>query len=70
MPYTVTIDSADASEIANKEKFLPAKYINPAGNNIMDYALDYFLPLIRGELNLVMEYGVPKHFAIHESVLK
>ena len=70
MPYTVTIDSADASKIANQEKFLPKKYINSAGNNIDDRALDYFLPLIQGELNLVMEHGIPKHFAIHESVLK
>ncbi len=70
MPYTVTIDSADASKIANQEKFLPKKYINSAGNNIDDRALEYFMPLIQGELNLVMEHGVPKHFAIHESVLK
>ena len=38
--------------------------------DIDDRALDYFLPLIQGELNLVMEHGIPKHFAIHESVLK
>lgn len=70
MPYTVVIDSADASEIANKEKFLPGSYINPAGNNITDAALNYFLPLIQGELNIVMDRGVPKHFTIQESVLK
>jgi len=70
MPYTVSIDSADAGKIANQEKFLPKKFINSAGNNITDQALEYFLPLIQGELNLVMEHGIPKHFAIHESVLK
>ncbi len=70
MPYTVTIETAEAKKIANQEKFLPKKYINSAGNNIRDFALDYFLPLIHGELNLVMEHGIPKHFAIHESVLK
>ncbi len=70
MPYTVAVETADASKIANQEKFLPKKYINSAGNNIETKALDYFLPLIQGELNLVMEHGVPKHFAIHESVLK
>ena len=69
-PYTITIDTADASEIANKEKFLPKKYINSAGNNIRDFAIDYFMPLIQGDLNLVTEHGIPKHFAIHESVLK
>ena len=70
MPYTVTIEVADASDIANKEKFLPKKYINSAGNNIRDFALSYFLPLIQGDLNLITEQGIPKHFALHESVLK
>ena len=70
MPYTVTIGTADAAEVANREKFLPEKYINSAGNNIRDFALSYFMPLIQGEQHLVMEHGVPKHFAIHESVLK
>lgn len=70
MPYTVVIDSADASEIANREKFLPANFITPAGNNITDAAMNYFLPLIQGELNIIMDRGVPKHFTIQESVLK
>ena len=70
MPYTVDIETADSADIANLEKFLPSKYINSAGNNINDIALPYFLPLIQGELNLVMENGLPKHFAIHESLLK
>lgn len=69
-PYTVVIEAADSIEVANREKFLPKKYINSAGNNIRDFALDYFKPLIQGELDLVMEHGVPKHFALHESVLK
>ena len=70
MPYTVVIESANANEIANNEKFLPKSYINSAGNNIRKFALNYFLPLIQGDLNLIKENGIPKHFAIHESVLK
>ena len=70
VPYTIVIETADSAGIANLEKFLPEKYINAAGNNIRDHALSYFLPLIQGELNLAMEHGVPKHFAIHESLLK
>ena len=70
IPYTYVIETADAKDIANKEKFLPKKYINSAGNNIRDFALRYFLPLIQGDLNLITENGIPKHFAIHESVLK
>lgn len=70
MPYTVVIESANSGDIANKEKFLPADFLTPSGNNIADGALSYFLTLIQGELNLVMEMGVPRHFTIQESVLK
>ncbi|MDE5861056.1 MAG: 6-phosphofructokinase [Ruminococcus sp.] len=70
MPYTIVIETADDYEIANNEKHLPKEYINSAGNNISDTAIPYFMPLIQGELNPIMSQGVPKHFAIHESVLK
>lgn len=70
MPYTVVIDSANASEIANNEKFLPKNFIVPSGNNISDAAMKYFLPLIQGELNIIMENGLPKHFTIQESLLR
>ncbi|MDE5854200.1 MAG: 6-phosphofructokinase, partial [Ruminococcus sp.] len=70
MPYTIVIETADASEIANKEKFLPDNFIAKSGNNISDTAVRYFLPLIQGELNIIMDRGIPKHFTIQESVLK
>jgi len=70
MPYTVVIESAESSEIANKEKFLPKDFVNSNGNNISKKALSYFVPLIQGELNIIMNHGVPKHFTIQESLLK
>ena len=70
MPYTVVMEPADASQIANREKFLPREFLTPAGNNISDKAMPYFLPLIQGVLNLQMHGGIPKHFTITESVLK
>lgn len=70
MPYTIVIETADAHEIANNEKKLPKKYISSAGNNIRDFALKYFLPLIQGDIDLITENGIPKHFTMHESVLK
>ncbi|MBR6580490.1 MAG: 6-phosphofructokinase [Ruminococcus sp.] len=70
MPYTVVIETTNAANIANNEKFLPDDFITPSGNNISENALKYFLPLIQGELNIIMEQGLPKHFAIQESVLK
>ncbi len=70
MPYTVVIEDADASLIANQEKMLPKEYLNAAQNNITDAAIDYFMPLIQGELNIKMNMGLPMHFMIQESVLK
>ena len=70
MPYTVVMEPADASQIANREKFLPREFLTPAGNNISDKAMPYFLPLIQGELNLQMHGGIPKHYTITESVWK
>ena len=70
MPYTVAIEAADASEIANKEKSLPRSFINKAGNNITQEAISYFMPLIQGELVIQMNHGIPAHFTIQESLLK
>ncbi|MCM1530068.1 MAG: 6-phosphofructokinase [Alistipes sp.] len=70
MPYTVVIETAVAADIANNEKFLPDRYISHFGNNMTEEALKYFLPLIQGELNIIMEKGLPKHFTIQESLLK
>ena len=70
MPYTVVTEPADAALIANREKFLPADFLTPAGNNISEKAMAYFLPLIQGEVNLIMHQGVPAHFMVQEAVLK
>ncbi len=69
-PYTVTIEPADAKNIANREKFLPSEFINEAGNNITEKALTYFMPLIQGESNLIMQNGLPQHFMIREDILR
>lgn len=62
VPYVVSIESADASKIANKEKFFPSEWINSQQNNVTDSAIEYFLPLIQGEVNVAMKNGMPCHF--------
>ena len=61
-PYLVTIETADTSLMANKEKFFPRKWINSAGNGVSDEAIKYFLPLIQGEVDVFMKNGMPRHF--------
>ena len=63
-PYTVIVDSVDASDIANKERFFPKEWINEKGNNVLDGAVEYFLPLIQGEQIIRMKNGIPIHFHI------
>ena len=63
-PYAVTIDSADSTLIANNEKFFPKKWVNADENYVTDEAIDYFLPLIQGELDTPMKNGMPVHFKI------
>ncbi|MBP1572804.1 MAG: 6-phosphofructokinase [Oscillospiraceae bacterium] len=64
VPYVITIEETDASEVANKEKMFPKKWINDAGNNVSDDALKYFLPLIQGEVDTFMRNGMPLHFIL------
>lgn len=59
-PYTVVIESVDADEIANKEKKFPEKWIIN-GSQISEDAIDYFLPLIKGEPQIRYQFGMPLH---------
>ena len=63
-PYEVEISHRDVSEIANKVKHVPEKFINERGNHITDECARYLLPLIRGELDVKYENGIPKHIII------
>lgn len=58
-PYKVEIDSYDISKIANVERVVPREWINEEGNDILQPALDYMLPLIQGESTAVFENGLP-----------
>ena len=64
VPYLISIGMADASQVANHEKFMPKEWINERGNNISDDAIKYYLPLIQGELNLKMHNGIPQRFKL------
>ena len=65
-PYHIRIDSEDISAIANKIRHVPDEFINAEGNNITDKCIDYLLPLIQGEPDLVWDNGIPKHFSFRK----
>lgn len=64
VPYVVTVESVDADKVANKEKFFPDEWINPQGNNVTEAAIEYFLPLIQGDVKIAMRNGMPLHFKL------
>ena len=63
-PYTITISSTPAENIANHIKYVPEEWINADKNDVTDEAIKYFLPLIQGEQNIRMKNGLPVHFKI------
>ena len=63
-PFFCSVESVDVNEVANKEKKLPQEWINESGNNVNDEAIDYFLPLIKGEVSIPMKNGMPVHMKI------
>lgn len=63
-PYRFRIETADASKAANSEKLFPHEWINEDGNNVLPSALDYFMPLIQGEILPIMKNGIPLHMII------
>lgn len=62
VPYAVTIEMTDAANAANLEKKFPIKWISPEHNQVTDAAISYFLPLIQGEVDIMMRNGMPVHF--------
>ena len=60
----VDIVSGDIAEIANRIRCVPDEFITPDGCGITDAGIEYLLPLIQGEPELVYENGLPKHFEI------
>lgn len=63
-PYFCSVTAVDVSEVANKEKKFPSEWINAEGNNVTDEAIEYFLPLIQGEVSIPMQNGMPVHIKL------
>ena len=61
-PYKVEIETADINSVANNEKCFPINWINDTKNGITYEAVEYFLPLINGEMEIPIKNGIPQHF--------
>lgn len=59
--YDVDYIAGPAHEFANHVKNIPAEWILPDYRGLVKEAYDYFMPLIQGEPDLIMENGVPAY---------
>ena len=62
--YQWTISEAKLSEVANKEKCLPRRFITKDGFNITSTCRNYLQPLIQGEDYPVYKNGLPAYVAL------
>ena len=63
-PYHISCTAREIASVANKIKKVPRAMIAPSGNQVTDECLAYLRPLIDGEVSLVWENGLPKHFVL------
>ena len=63
-PYTVDIVPVPANLVANGERNFPVEWINEEKNNVTDEALEYFLPLIEGEPEMLYKNGLIRHIKL------
>lgn len=63
-PYTIEIESVEIHAVANNEKLFPLEWLNDDKNGITQTAIDYFLPLIQGEVTPIIKNGIPLHICI------
>ena len=64
-PYSIEYTSVPIDKIANKEKVVPTEYINSDGNDVTKKMIEYLKPLIKGEINIQYENGIPKHLTLY-----
>lgn len=64
-PYRTDYISVPVSEVANRAKTVPLSWISASGNYVTQDMMNYLKPLIQGQVNLVYDNGVPKHFKIY-----
>lgn len=58
-PYAIEYKYAEIKNIANEAKSVPREWINDAGNDVTQEMIDYLLPLIQGESDVVYKNGLP-----------
>lgn len=61
---TFSIIQNKVCDVANLEKKVPDNFIAENGHDVTNEFIDYCLPLIMGEPEIVTENGIPKHISL------
>lgn len=64
-PYQSRPGQIPLEAVANKEKKIPREWINEAGNYINQQFITYARPLIEGEIDIPMRYGLPDYVTLN-----
>ncbi len=68
--YTCETQLIDLDDVANKEKKIPREWINEEGNFVKQPVIDYIRPLIKGEVKIRMENGLPRYARLEKKLLE
>lgn len=68
--YTCETQLIDLDDVANKEKKIPAEWINEEGNYVKQPLIDYMRPLVMGEVKIRMENGVPRYARLQKKLIE
>jgi len=68
VPYSWDVIEAPLSEVANREKLLPADFISADGFGITETARRYLEPLIVGEAYPPFKNGLPDYVKLQNAV--
>ncbi len=68
--YVCNISLFDLSVVANTEKKVPDEWFNETKDGITQGYIDYALPLIQGEVDMIKEDGLPKFVKLKKVLAK
>lgn len=65
-PYNAEYTAVPVRDVSNKEKTVPADYINKEGNDVTQKMMDYLMPLVQGEARQTYKNGIPVHISLYD----
>ncbi len=68
--YRISYEMLDVHHVANAEKKIPRTWIINDGNDISEQFIDYVVPLIQGDPQVIYENGLPRYAKLKKVLVK